>query len=76
MCTSWNDEVIPDILVDAYNNMSKEDKAYWSRSEARILIEDMKKYDQARGYKPLSYDLEDVYTFIRELILQDSEDTE
>lgn len=76
MCTASNDSLIPEILVDLYNHMDDEEKAFWSRSSAETLIDDMVKYDRERGYEPLPYEVEDVYTFIREVIIQDKEDSE
>lgn len=76
MCTGWNDKLIPEILVDLYNHMDEEEKAGWSEEAAETLIADMVKYDRERGYEPLPYGVEDVYTFIRELIRQDEEDSE
>lgn len=70
-----DDDIIPEILVVLYNNMDEEEKASWSQETALILIGDMVRYDQSRGFEPLPYEQEDVYTFILALIQQDAEDS-
>ncbi len=70
-----DDDIIPEILVDLYNNMDDADKAAWSREAAQILIDDMIRYDRSHGYQPLAYELEDVFTFILALIRQDAENS-
>ena len=70
-----DDDIIPEILADLYNNMDEDEKASWSREAALILIDDMVRYDKSRGFEPLSYEQEDVYTFILALIRQDAEDS-
>lgn len=70
-----DDDIIPEILADLYNNMDEDEKASWSREAALILIDDMVRYDRSRGLEPLPYELEDVYTFILALIRQDAEES-